>query len=56
MQRSSAWKPVETNKLAKVGSKEMLKAEIRSQQSPEKRALLQFISWPPVTLNEMPVR
>jgi hypothetical protein len=56
MQRSSAGKPAETNKLVKDGSQEMQKAKISSQQALEKSPLRQFISCPPVTLNEMPVR
>jgi hypothetical protein len=43
----------ETDKLANGDLKERLKAEISSRQIVEDCALLQFISWPPVTLNEM---
>jgi len=35
---------------------EMLKAENSSRQIVADGALSQFISWPPVTFNEMPVR
>jgi hypothetical protein len=54
--RESALESPQNAQICKSGSRSMPKAEMCSQQVLAEFALFQFISCPPVTLNEMPVR